>query len=276
MDGTHWMQNQNPINKTGKLFAVLVTLAMVLTACSGGNLPQPEAAQMSAQLQAKQSLPGQELVKQAQPDQPSTEPPGGGQPPAGEPQPAAAAEPAAAQPAPAEALAQPQPAAPAPAEASPKAAPAVDLSIPVEPKIGFRAPDFALPTLNGVTIRLSELAGRPVVISYWATWCVPCQKELPILEQLSREYQSQGLVVVTVNAIEQDSRDEVQAMVGEKNMTLPVLLDQGNQFASTYGALFFPTTIFVDASGVIRFIRLGDSSEADLRSKVENLLAGSL
>jgi hypothetical protein len=57
---------------------------------------------------------------------------------------------------------------------------------------------------------------------------------------------------------------------------MPVLLDQGNLFASTYGALFFPTTIFVDASGVIRHIRLGDSSDADLRSKVENLLAGSL
>lgn len=266
------MQNLNSINKTAKLLTVLVALVIALSACSGGSLPQPDPAQLSAQLQARQSLPGQEPAKQAQPDQQSAEPPAGGSPTSAEPQPAAAL----AQPAPAQAAESAQPVAPAPAAAAPKAAPAIDPSIPVEPKIGFRAPDFALPTLNGETIRLSELAGRPVVISYWATWCVPCQKELPILEQLSREYQSQGLVVVTINAIEQDSRDEVQAMVGEKSMTLPVLLDQGNQFASTYGALFFPTTIFVDASGVIRFIRLGDSSEADLRSKVENLLAGSL
>jgi peroxiredoxin len=284
MDGLGLMQNQNPINTTGKLLTLLVTVAFLLSACSGGSLPQPEAAQknaeMSAQLQAKQSLPGQELAKQAQPDQQAAEPPAGGQPPASG-QPSAAAEPAVSQPA--AALAQPAPeqlAAPeqaaAPADAAPKVAPAVDLSIPVEPKIGFRAPDFALQTLTGETIRLSELIGRPVVISYWATWCNPCKKELPVLDQLSSEYQSQGLTVVTVNAIEQDSRDEVQAMVTETSMNLPVLLDQGNQFASTYGALFFPTTIFVDASGVIRFIRLGDSSEADLRSKVENLLAGSL
>jgi hypothetical protein len=65
-------------------------------------------------------------------------------------------------------------------------------------------------------------------------------------------------------------------MLRDKGMSLPVLLDQGSQFASTYGALFFPTTVFVDASGVIRYIRLGDSSEADLRTKVESLLAGSL
>jgi peroxiredoxin len=268
------MQKNKPIYKAGKLLSIFVTLAFILSACSGGSLPQPEAAQMSAQLQAKQSLPGQEPVKQAQPDAQSAEPPAGG------PQPAApaAAEPAAAmaQPAPEQAVAQAELPAPTQAAAPVDAAPAIDLSIPVEPKIGFRAPDFALPTLTGETIRLSELAGRPVVISYWATWCIPCKKELPVLEQLSREYQSQGLVVVTVNAIEQDSRDEVQAMVGETSMTMPVLLDQGNQFASTYGALFFPTTIFVDASGVIRFIRLGDSSEADLRSKVKNLLAGSL
>jgi cytochrome c biogenesis protein CcmG/thiol:disulfide interchange protein DsbE len=272
------MQNQNSIKTTGKLLTLLVTVAFLLSACSGGSLPQPETAQlnaqMGAQLQAKQSLPGQEPAKQAQPDQQSAQPPAGGQLPASGQLPAAA-EPAVSQPA--AALAQPAPEQlAAPVDAAPKVAPAVDLSIPVEPKIGSRAPDFALQTLNGETIRLSEMVGRPVVISYWATWCNPCKKELPVLDQLSQEYRSQGLVVVTVNAIEQDSREEVQAMVGETSMTLPVLLDQGNQFASTYGALFFPTTIFVDASGVIRFIRLGDSSEADLRSKVENLLAGSL
>lgn len=271
------MLNHNSMDKAGKLLTIFVSLAFLLSACSGGALPQAEIALTGAQLQAKQNLPGQELAKQAQPDQQVTEPPGSN-PPALVP---AAAEQAPAQPAAAAESAPAQAMSAAPADAAPalapqSAPPAVDLSIPVEPKIGFRAPDFALQTLSGETVRLSDLVGRPVVISYWATWCIPCQQELPILEQLFREYQSQGLVVVTVNAIDQDSLDDVQDMVGEKSMTLPVLLDQGNQFASTYGALFFPTTIFVDASGVIRFIRLGDSSEADLRSKVENLLAGVL
>jgi cytochrome c biogenesis protein CcmG/thiol:disulfide interchange protein DsbE len=274
MDGKDWMPNHNSFNKAGKIVTIVVTFAFLISACSGGNISQEKTAQLGGQLQAKQSLPGQEPAKLAQPDVQPVEPPVGEPqttPPAQQPAPL---EPAAA--APVDALAAPAGAPAAPVEAAPKVAPAVDLSIPVEPKIGFRAPDFSLQTLNGETVRLSDLVGRPVVISYWATWCIPCQKELPILEQLFRDYQPQGLVVVTVNAIEQDTREEVQAMVGEKSMTLPVLLDQGNQFASTYGALFFPTTIFVDASGVIRFIRLGDSSETELRLKVENLMAGTL
>lgn len=267
------MPYQNTIKNVRKYLPILFTLAIFLSACSSGNLSQAETAQMGGQLQARQALPGQDPGKPAQPEIQSVEPQGG------DPQPAslAAAEPLESQAA-TDQAALTAPVEPAPVEAapiSPKALP-VDASIPVEPKVGFRAPDFTLQTLNGETMRLSDLIGRPVVISYWTTWCVPCQTELPILQQLSQEFQAQGLMVVTVNAIDQDNVQDVQAVVSEKGMTMPVLLDQGNQFASTYGALFFPTTIFVDASGVIRYIRLGDSSEADLRAKVENLLTGSL
>lgn len=271
------MPNYSTFNKVGKFVSIIISLAFILSACSGGSLSQNETAQTSAQLQAKQSLPGQEPLKQFVPD---AQPDGqvGGEKPV---EPAAAelavvqqAETAPVNPAPAAAAADAL--LPAPVDAALKSAPAVDLSIPAEPKVGFRAPDFALQTLGGETVRLSDLVGRPVVISYWATWCIPCQQELPILQNLAQEFQSQGLTVVTVNAIDQDTMQDVQAMVGEKGMTMPVLLDQGSQFASTYGALFFPTTIFVDASGVIRYIRLGDSSEADLRNKVESLLAGNL
>jgi peroxiredoxin len=281
MDGINWMPFQNTIKNVRKFLPVLFVLATLLSACSGENLSQAETAQMVGQLQAQQSLPQQNLAKQAQTElQPGEPLDGGSQTPLSTETELTqsqtltdqAAEVASVESAPVQALEV----APAPAAASLKAAPAVDLSIPVEPKIGFRAPDFTLQTLSGETVRLSDLVGRPVVISYWTTWCIPCQNELPILQQLFQEFQSQGLTVVTINAIDQDSVQDVQTMVGEKGMTMPVLLDQGDQFASAYGALFFPTTIFVDASGVIRYIRLGDSSEADLRTKVENLLAGSL
>ena len=278
------MQNHSTFNKFSQLFTIFIVLAFFLSACSGGNLSQIDTSQTSAQLQAKLSQPGMEPAKQNLPqtlqqavpaEQSADQAVSGSQfiePAAADnaaiqPSPAESSDPAAAV---AETLGQ------APVEAISKSAPAVDLSIPAEPKVGFRAPDFTLQTLGGATIRLSDFIGRPVVISYWATWCIPCQQELPILEDLAQEYQGQGLTVVTVNAIDQDTVEDVQTMASEKGMTLPILLDQGNQFASTYGALFFPTTIFVDASGVIRHIRLGDSSEADLRTKVENLLAGTL
>ena len=65
-------------------------------------------------------------------------------------------------------------------------------------------------------------------------------------------------------------------MVGEMGMTFPVLLDENDQFADSYQALFFPTTYFVDSAGVIRHINLGDASEEQLRATIENLLSGGL
>jgi peroxiredoxin len=156
----------------------------------------------------------------------------------------------------------------------PPAAPVVDLNLPVGPKAGLRAPDFTLQALDGKTYQLSSLAGQPVLINYWATWCIPCKAELPILQKLHQEYQQKGVVFISVDAIEQDSVDKIQALVGQFGMTFPVLLDKGAQFANLYGAMFFPTTILVDANGVIRKINLGDSSEADLRLNLDKLLAG--
>jgi peroxiredoxin len=155
-------------------------------------------------------------------------------------------------------------------------APQVDLSLPAGPQVGLRAPDFTLQTLAGRPLGLSDLLGHPVVISYWATWCVPCKNELGILTRIFPEYQGRGLQVVTINAIEQDSLDKIQTAVVELGMEFPVMLDEGNQFSQMYQAVFFPTTIYVDASGVIRHIALGDSSEPEFRSKIEQLLTGGL
>jgi len=154
--------------------------------------------------------------------------------------------------------------------------PEVDLSLPAEPQIGFRAPSFALQTLDGQSINLDSLRGKPILINYWATWCVPCKQELPILEKLYREYQQKGLVVLSINALDQDSVENVQAVVSEYGMTFPVLLDQDRQFANAYQAIFFPTTFIVDANGVIREISLGDNTEAELRASLDLLLSSGI
>lgn len=152
----------------------------------------------------------------------------------------------------------------------------IDSSLPVAPRVGARAPQFTLNGLDGQPVNMDALIGHPVVISYWATWCIPCQQELPILQKLYEEYAGSGLVVLTVNAIDQDSLDKVQAMLAEKGMNLPVLLDEGGNFANDYQALFFPTTYYIDPAGVIRFIKLGDSTEQDLREHVDSLMKGEL
>jgi cytochrome c biogenesis protein CcmG/thiol:disulfide interchange protein DsbE len=163
-----------------------------------------------------------------------------------------------------------------PLEAQAQSLPGVDLSIPAEPKVGFRAPDFTLQTIDGRTLQLADLLGRPLVINYWTTWCVPCKQEMPILEELNKEYAAKGIVFLSVNAIDQDSLDKVQALVAEMGLSFPVMLDKGHQFADEYQAIFFPTTFIVDAKGVIREVNLGDSTEEELRSSLERLLAGAL
>jgi peroxiredoxin len=262
------MKNSSPLSTYGRSLWIGLIIVLLLTGCSGNSHTPSEAlAARQAVLSAQNELPksanqnpaaGVPAAKQiapgqAQPEalQPVT------QAPAGAPAPQAAQNNA--------------PATSLPDAAKP--APAVDLSLPVEPRVGARAPAFTLQTLDGRTMDLASLAGSPVVISYWATWCVPCKKELPILQKLAQEYSQRGLVVLTVNATDQDDMAKVQAAVGEMGMTFPVLLDQGKAFASTYNAAFFPSTFFIDASGVIRDIKLGDTNEADLRAKIENLLA---
>ena len=142
-------------------------------------------------------------------------------------------------------------------------------------RLAERAPAFTLQSLDGSPVDLSQLVGRPLIITYWTTWCDPCRRELPVMQNVLREYQDQGLVIVTVNAITQDSVDKVHAAVAEMGLTLPVLLDEGNQFSSTYASIFFPTTYFISPNGVIQSIALGNSSEEDFRARVESLLSQS-
>jgi cytochrome c biogenesis protein CcmG, thiol:disulfide interchange protein DsbE len=153
---------------------------------------------------------------------------------------------------------------------------AQELTLEVKPEVGFLAPDFTLQTMDGQVIKLSDLRGRSVVISYWATWCEPCKQELPILQQMSKEYADSGLQFITIDAIEQDNADHIQPLLDQLGVTLPVLLDQQNQFQSAYKQLFFPTSYFIDPNGMIRFIKLGDAKETELRTKVEQLVNNQL
>ena len=96
------------------------------------------------------------------------------------------------------------------------------------------------------------------------------------MQQISNEYANSGLLIVTVDAIEQDNIDNIQGLLDQLGVNLPVLLDQQNQFQSAYKQLFFPTSYFIDSNGVIRFIKLGDAKETELRTKVEQLVNNQL
>jgi peroxiredoxin len=145
---------------------------------------------------------------------------------------------------------------------------------PVAPEIGATAPDFELKTLDGRQIRLSELNGRPVLVSYWVTWCIPCMEELPVLDRLSEEFP--GLEILTINGVDQDDITAINQKVTELQLGLPVLLDENKSFWQDFRVLFLPTSFFIDQHGVIRHIQLGSLSEADLRQKISLLIDGNL
>ena len=124
----------------------------------------------------------------------------------------------------------------------------------VDDRIDREAPGFELSDLTGRTWRLSDLNGKVVIINYWATWCGPCQEELPYFQQLVNEYADRDdLVFLAI------STDEVPGVAGpwleERGLTLTVLQDRGS--AVDYNVTGIPTTIFVGRKGRIQYREVG-------------------
>lgn len=130
------------------------------------------------------------------------------------------------------------------------------------PAPGTVAPDFALRSVTGQNLRLSEFRGDVVVISFWATWCGPCQQELPRLADLHERYAKAGLVTLGINL--DDDTGRAEAMGGRLALKYPLLLDQAKEIARLYQVDAMPLTVFIDREGVVRHVhdvfRTDDSS----------------
>lgn len=151
------------------------------------------------------------------------------------------------------------------------------VSTPSEPLPGVRpgdlAPDFTLQTLDGDTITLSDLRGRPVLINMWASWCGPCKYEMPLLELVYGEFKNQGLVVLAVNLTKQDRLATVITFVEELGLTFPILLDQEGKTTDDYQLRGLPSSFFIDREGVIQSVVIGGPMpEEVLRMRVERLM----
>ncbi|MBI5137106.1 MAG: TlpA family protein disulfide reductase [Nitrospirae bacterium] len=119
-----------------------------------------------------------------------------------------------------------------------------------------RAPDFTLPGLDGPATRLSGLKGRLVLLNFWATWCAPCVKEMPTLEQVARDLGPRGLTVLAVS-LDTLSREEVATFVHGYRWQLPILLDPDAVTGDAYAVRVMPTTYLIGPDGVILGRALG-------------------
>jgi peroxiredoxin len=130
------------------------------------------------------------------------------------------------------------------------------------PEPGRAAPDFALPDLEGNTVRLSDFSGRPVVLNFWATWCAPCRLEMPELAQAMTDYADRDLMVLAIN--QDETAEQVGDFLTEVGLSLPALLDAGGEVGAAYGAFFLPTTVIVGPDGIVGAVHRGILSRAEL------------
>lgn len=131
-----------------------------------------------------------------------------------------------------------------------------------------RAGYFELEDLNGETVHLTDLRGKVVVINFWATWCGPCRIEMPVLEEYHHRYEPE-MTVLGINV--QESREAVEAYVSELGLTFPILLDEEGKVSSLYRVRGYPSTYILDGEGIIRYQHIGQISEAQLQTYLENL-----
>lgn len=134
------------------------------------------------------------------------------------------------------------------------------------------APAYTLVTLDGDTIRSTDLSGKVVVLNFWATWCVPCRLEMPSLEKLHERHVADDLVVLGLS-VDVGSTRTVRAFLRERGITYPVGRAATGVRAAFGGIPGIPTTLIVDRRGIVRHRVVGYFAPPALEASVSRLLA---
>ena len=121
-------------------------------------------------------------------------------------------------------------------------------------KAGNKAPDFTAELIDGSSLALPDLKGKPVIINFWATWCGPCVREMPAFERLKENY-GDDIGIIAVNC--GDDADTVKDFVDENGYTFPVALDENYEVAMLYPSNSIPYTVVLDANGKITHVSTG-------------------
>ncbi len=141
-------------------------------------------------------------------------------------------------------------------------------------RVGQQSPDFSVKTMDGQTVRLSDLRGKPVLVNFWATWCGPCTTELPNIEKAYEAFAQDGLQVLALDNIDSDSIPSVRDYIRKFGLTFTIGLDEGNQvYDKTYAAFGLPTSVLIDRNGIIRAKKAGPYlTEAELFTALRAIL----
>ncbi|KKI93109.1 thiol-disulfide oxidoreductase [Bacillus sp. SA1-12] len=136
-------------------------------------------------------------------------------------------------------------------------------------KVGSAAPDFQLVDLQGNQHQLSDYKGKGVFLNFWGTWCEPCEREMPYMENQYEYYKEQGVVVLAVNIAE--SNVAVQSFVNRHDLSFPILLDKDRQVLNAFGVGPLPTTFLINPEGEVVHITSGSLTERMVRDFMEQI-----
>ena len=136
-----------------------------------------------------------------------------------------------------------------------------------------RAPDFTLSRLDSAgRLRFSSLRGKAVVVNFWASWCLPCKEESPLLERVWKSRRADDVVVVGVNAGSEDFPSQARAFIRRHGLTYPNVRDTGAKLLRAYGVTGYPETFFVDRRGRVVDHVSGALSKAQLDAGLREAL----
>ena len=146
------------------------------------------------------------------------------------------------------------------------------VDIPIGTSIGELAPNITGTTLDGETLSLSELRGELVLVNVFASWCGPCRAETPHLVEVFNEVNNEGIEFVGLNLSE--SSDAVSIFKDEFDINFPLLLNEDGRLTEVYQPIGLPTSWFIDADGVVRYVFAGPMTKEMLSGILEDIEAG--
>ena len=148
--------------------------------------------------------------------------------------------------------------------------------------VGMKAPTFYLQDLDGAEIFLSELVGEPIasykkrgtekviILSFFATWCLPCKAEIPELERIYLENSDKNLIVFLVDV--EEKKEKVTLFLDSIGVKLPTLMDKYGKISEKYGVVSIPSLFIIDKDGIVRLVSHGFKSVEEFRTDITEIL----
>jgi len=133
---------------------------------------------------------------------------------------------------------------------------------------GQPAPEFALESLDGKTVRLSDFRGKAVLVNFWATWCQPCKIEMPWFEEMQKQYGPNGFQVLGI-AMDDASKEDIAKFAKDMDVNYPILVGKEAVGDAYGGVQFLPSSFFIDRDGKVVDRVFGLKSRSEIEDDIK-------